>query len=315
MSKLFDRFKKILAAILSLVAMLAAIGPATFAPIDADALKLNFSVIADTHIDTLSNNGRGTTLAKGLRDMAKAQVKSDALVICGDLTEHGTALEYKKLGTVLETFCKTDNLLPGMGNHDIRGRKIADEYQQPYELGAYKYRTFLSKTAGITEDTVYFYRVIKGCYFIVLNTEEVEELETGLSADQLSWLDGLLEQASGTGNPVFVFNHQPMRRVGKDAAALMAVLQKYNGEADVFYIAGHMHIGFGANTIKNDGTLHFVDLPSYGKAPSGDYNKIGTGFQVELYADSIFFRARDFVGGVWVPEYDWTIGLASRTSG
>ncbi len=309
MSKFFGSYKKVLALVLSLAALLAAIGPATYAPIDADSLKLNFAVIADTHIATLPEEARGIRLALGLRDVAKAQVGSDAFVICGDLTERGTAYEYKKLGAVLNTFCRTDNLLPGMGNHDIRGVKLGSEFGTSYERSAAKYRAFLADTTDIVEDTIYFHKVIKDCYFIVLNTEEVEELETSLSADQLSWLDGLLAQAVGSGKPVFVFNHQPMRRVGKDAAALMAVLQKYNGLADVFFIAGHMHDGFSPNTIKNDGTLYFVDLPAFGKDSDGEYPTPGSGFLVELYEEQIVFRARNFIQGEWKSECDWTIAL------
>ncbi|HZK39599.1 MAG TPA: metallophosphoesterase [Clostridia bacterium] len=312
MTKLFSKLKNYLVIALSFAALLASIGPATYAPIDADNLKLNFAVIADTHIATLPEEARGIRLALGLKDVAKAQVRSDAFVICGDLTERGTAYEYKKLGAVLNTFCRTDNLLPGMGNHDIRGIKISPEFGPSYEKSAAKYRAFLADTTDIAEDTIYFHKVIKDCYFIVLNTEEVEELETSLSADQLSWLDGLLAQAAASGNPVFVFNHQPMRRVGKDAAALMAVLQKYNGLADVFFIAGHMHDGFSPNTIKRNGSLYFVDLPAYGKKSDGEYPTPGSGFLVELYEGEIVFRARNFIQGEWKSECDWTIALAGR---
>ena len=314
MSKFFSCYKKVLALVLSLAALLAAIGPATYAPIDADSLKLNFAVIADTHIATLPEEARGIRLALGLRDVAKAQVRSDAIVICGDLTERGSEYEYNKLGGVLKTFCKTDNLLPQMGNHDIRGITVFGDLRRPYSYGADLYRDFLADTAGIVEDTIYFYKIIKGCYFILLNTEAVKDLATSISADQLSWLDTLLEQAAGTGNPVFVFNHQPMRSIGDDAAALMSVLQKYNGLADIFFIAGHKHDGFSANTFTNDGTLYFADLPSYGKEPDGDYNKVGSGFQVELYEEKIVFRARNFIQGEWESQYDWTMDLASRTS-
>lgn len=315
MSKLFDRFKKTLAAILALVALLAAIGPATFAPIDAQNLKLNFAVIADTHIAPLSENARGIILAKGLRDMAKAQVKSDALVIAGDLTEAGLVFEYDKLENALKTFSKAENLVLEMGNHDIRGIKTFGEYRQSYEFAAAKYHSFLAGAAGVEEETIYFHKIIKDCYFIALNTEEVRALETHLSPTQLGWLDTLLAQAVASGNPIFIINHQPMESIGEDAPALMDVLQEYNGAADIFFITGHKHRGFSANTIKSDGTLHFVDLPSYGKKPGGEYNKTGSGYQVELYEERIVFRARNFSRGEWLSEYDWTIGLASRTSG
>ena len=95
MTKFFSSYKKVFALVLSVVALLVALGPATFAPVDADNLKLNFAAIGDTHIAPFPENARGVILAKGLRDMAKAQVKSDALVIAGDLTEVGLISEYE----------------------------------------------------------------------------------------------------------------------------------------------------------------------------------------------------------------------------
>lgn len=305
-------FTKLIALVLSSLAALTMQGSVTFSPVDKDNIKLNFSVISDTHIATLSEDARGVIFAKGLKDMAKAETKSDALIICGDMTERGTAYEYDKLGGVLKAFCKTDNLLPEMGNHDIRGIAFIGELRQSYETGAARYRAFLAETAGITADTVYYYRIIKGCYFIVLNTEALDDMEAVISVAQINWLDSLLAQAAGSGKPVFVFNHQPMRSIGDDAPAIMSVLQKYKGLADIFFISGHKHNGFSADTITNDGTLYFVDMPTFGKVPDGDYNKPGSGFQVELYENEIIFRARNFADGVWVPEFDRTIDLIDK---
>ncbi len=305
-------FSKLFALVLSAIAALAVQGPATFSPVDKDNIKLNFSVISDTHIATLPENARGIILAKGLTDMAKAEIKSDALVIAGDMTERGTVYEYDKLGGVLKAFCKADNLLLEMGNHDIRGIAYIGEIRRSYEYGAGLYRDFMLETAGIAPDTVYYYKIIKGCYFIMLNTEELEDLRTSISDAQVNWLDGLLAQAAELGNPVFVFNHQPMRSIGDDAAAVMSVLQKYNGAADIFFITGHKHNGFSADTITNDGTLYFVDMPAFGKEPDGEYKKTGSGFQVELYEDEIIFRARCFARGEWESKYDRTIDLIDK---
>lgn len=305
-------FSKFIALVLS-AAALAMQGPATFSPVDKDNIKLNFSVISDTHIATLPENARGIILAKGLTDMAKAQMKSDALVISGDMTERGTAYEYGKLGGVLKAFCKADNMLLQMGNHDIRGIAYIGEIRRSYERGAGLYRGFMLETAGIALDTVYYYKIIKGCYFIMLNTEELEDLRTSISDAQVNWLDGLLAQAVGSGNPVFVFNHQPMRSIGPDAEAVMSVLQKYNGAADIFFISGHKHNGFSADTITNDGTLYFVDMPTFGKVPDYTNREAGSGFQVELYADEIIFRARNFAGGEWIEGCDRTIELTSAS--
>ncbi len=314
MITLFGRFKQIFALLLSLVSVLLLSGPATMPPLDAAAVQLNFNIIADTHIDEIWNDGgRSGILAKGLKDMSNAAMKSDALVIAGDMTETGKINEYYKLGATLKLFCNAGNILPEMGNHDIRGIKNnKGESLLNYEFSSGKYIKFLDKTAGITTDTIFYCRIIKDCYFIVLNPEGMEGMETVLSDTQLRWLDSLLAEAAVAGNPVFIVNHQPLEAVGEDSAELSTVMHKYNGMLDIFFITGHYHNGFSMNSITNDGTLYFVDTPAFGKTNSGDYGKTGTGFHVELYKDKIVFRARDFTGGKWVPQYDRNIDLIDR---
>lgn len=303
--------QKILAFVLSAVSLLATIGPVTFTPLDEENLKLNFAIVADTHIEPGKAADRTTMLAKGLRDMSKASVPADAFIIAGDMTESGTIPEFITLGATLKAFAKADNLLLEMGNHDIRGKSVDGKYTQNYEFAAGKYFEFLQRTAGIAEDTIYFYRVINGCYFIVLNTEGVLGLATVLSAEQLQWVDDLLAEAALSGNPAFIINHQSMTSIGEAAGQLDAIMQKYSGALDIFYICGHHHRGFSANSIKNQGTVYYVDIPSFGKTPGSGYNEVGTGFQVELYEDEIIFRARNFAKGEWLAEFDRTITLLS----
>lgn len=311
MDNFFGIFKKAFAAFMAFIATLMMLGPVTFSPVDAGNVKLNFSIIADTHIDEIWNDGgRSGILVKGLKDMAKAEIKSDALIIAGDMTEKGTINEYLKLGSVLNNYCKSDNLLLQMGNHDIRGIKDDEgESLLTYEYNAGKYFELLDKAAGINPEEIYFYKIIKGCYFVVLNPQWLEGMEACISAEQIAWLDSVLALAAPDGNPVFIINHQPLEAVGEDSAGIADVMQKYNGILDVFFISGHYHDGFSANSITNDGTLYFVDTPSFGKTNSGDYSKTGTGFHAELYEDIIIFRARDFTKGTWVTQYDRTIEL------
>ena len=304
-------FKKVFSVLAAIITMLTSLGPATFAPVDAQTVRLNFSVIADTHIDEVWNDGgRTAILTKGLKDMAKAEIRSDALVMAGDLTEKGTANEYLKLGSLLRLYAKTDNLLPQMGNHDIRG--IKDEngnsiLTYPYSAG--KYFELLDKAAGMRPETIYFYKIIKDCYFIVLNPEGMEGMATVLSPAQLQWFDDTLTQAVSAGNPVFIVNHQPLNSVGEQAGELKAILRKYDGVLDIFFLCGHYHDGFSASSITNEGTVYTVNTPAFGKSNSGDYPQTGTGFHVELYDNQIIFRCRDFAAGKWLSEYDRTISL------
>jgi hypothetical protein len=139
----------------------------------------------------------------------------------------------------------------------------------------------------------------------------MEGMLSCLTETQIQWADNLLAQAVAVGNPVFIVNHQPIPSVGEESARISDVMQSYDGLLDIFYISGHYHDGLSANSITNNGTVYFVDTPSFGKMNSGDYSKTGTGFHVELYDDGILFRARNFTEGKWVSEYDSTIDLIS----
>ena len=294
---------------MSFFSLFATLGPVTFSPVDANNIKLNFSVISDTHINDDIISAPKQTLVKGLKDITKAKIKSDALVISGDMTETGTESQYDRLGNAIKYYAKADNLLLEMGNHDIRGETKNGVSLLSYEQNVAKYFDFLKDTAGISESTVYYYRIVKGCYFIVMNTQAIEGLQTYISDVQIQWIDDLLAAASAEGNPVFIINHQPLWYIGDEAPAVNNVLQKYNGLLDIFFISGHYHHGFSDSSIASDNTIYYVDMPSFGKAPSSGYQNVGSGYQVELYENQIIFRARDFAKGEWLSEYERTIDL------
>ena len=58
MGTLSNLLKKVSALLLSLISFFAMLGPTTFSPVDANNLKLNFSILADTHIDSIYNESR-----------------------------------------------------------------------------------------------------------------------------------------------------------------------------------------------------------------------------------------------------------------
>lgn len=311
MNLISTRMAKILSFILSLIALIVLAGPATYAPVDADNLRLSFTAIADTHIDNIFNGTRVPLLCKGLEDMSRAQVKNDALLIAGDLTEGGLQWEYYKLAYALKTRYDADNILPVSGNHDIWGPRLIDGTKlMNYIYNADKYFDFLRNTAGIETETIYFSRVIKGYLFIILNSEKLED-ETYLSTDQIQWLDNLLAAAVGGGKPVFISCHHPLASIGDEADDLYAVMKKYDGKLDIFFMTGHWHTPFGAGSVVTDGSVTFVALPCYGKGTQSGPGKTGTGYCVEVYDSKVLFRARDFTGGVWVPEYDTAVTLTA----
>lgn len=307
----FMRAVKRITALLSMViALFAFAGPTTFAPLDADTLRLNAVFLGDTHIDNVFNDGtRAPLLARGLKDMSNAAAPTDALVIAGDLTEGGILTEYIKLDLTLASFSNARALFLVSGNHDIWGVRglFTGNTLMPYEYNAEKYLGFLESATGSRPEQIYFYQIINDCWFIALNSEALVK-ETLISPEQIQWLDDTLTLAAASGNPVFVVCHHPLANI-ENAGDLYAVLKKYDGIADVFFVTGHWHTGFHPGSISEDGTVRFVALPSYGKGSGSGYTAKGSGFQAELYDNTLVWRARNYAEGVWVPEYDKTITL------
>ena len=318
--------KKLLMFFISVLSMLLITGSVTFSPVDAGSMELSLSLISDTHIKTWANSTT-QTLVKGLKDISGATAKTNALIISGDLTDTATSAQYINMLIALKLYNKAENTLLAMGNHDVRATlDISGASLTTYDENIAKYKEFMSLAAGIESDTVYYSRIINGCTFIVLNSEVLENNGTCITYVQRQWVDNLLMEAAASAKPVFIVCHQPFNStngvsaywpngggIGGESEALYGILKKYDGLLDIFFISGHLHSGLGTYGITNDGTVYFVDMPSYGLVPNRGYRKAGTGYQVELYSSEIIFRARNFSTGEWLSGYDKTIPLINRS--
>ena len=66
---------------------------APFEPLDPENVKLNFAAISDTHMtDSIL---RSLMLEIGLEGMENSKTPLDALVVAGDLTDHGYLEDYE----------------------------------------------------------------------------------------------------------------------------------------------------------------------------------------------------------------------------
>ena len=96
---------------------------------------------------------------------------------------------------------------------------------------------------------------------------------------------------------------------GKDAA-VKEVMAKY--PVGVF-LSGHIHnqLDVAEVQMREYGTL--VDLPSFAE-PCIGIADIGTGYEVAIYDNEIVFRARNFVTGQWMPQYDKVVKTPTVTA-
>lgn len=271
---------------------------------------LRFQVITDTHVMADPGHTHNRNLARALEDIKRAAPNSDGIMHAGDLTDHGHAEEYAEFNRIwLEHGAGLPVRYIASGNHDV------GLGHWPSRLGAYLDATGMSGP--------YHDHWVKGYHFIFLGTEQGLELFSSLSEVQLSWLDAKLSEGKDPARPAFVFLHQPL----KDTVAGSYESQQWYGVAQdeelkdvlsrhkqAILFTGHTHWELEASHTLFDGDER---LPKMINAASVAYlwtdedkHKDGSqGLFVEVYADRIVVKGRDFAAGEWLEKvrFEWNI--------
>lgn len=321
--------RKVLAVILSVLSI-------AFSPIFGDFMaetkpleencKVNFAVISDIHMT--KETARRDMLRFGLQDMEDFSAPLDALVLSGDLTDHGEEAEWEMLKSAFSGYNPAKNLIMAQGNHDTWTE------DDKYDLARTYFIKYNKEIAGREIENEYYSTKINGYTFIVL-ASETDRTAAYISDKQLEWLRAEMETASKDGLPIFVISHWPINQshglpetwgeddmepddggLGDQSAQVEEILKSYE---NVFMITGHIHSGFvkeeqknifGYTSVESDGTFHSINLPQYMYLTGRGRIANGTGYTVEVYEDEVVLRGRSFSAGVWYSDYIWTIELA-----
>ena len=295
----------------------------------AENCNASFVALSDTHIK--DNFIRQGMLELGLADIEEAKDRPDALVFCGDITDHGYIDMWDCFARAMGKYDMTDNTILVEGNHDTWGPDRDD-------LSTVK-QTFIDynkKVSGRDVSEMYYTTTI-GKYPAIILGSEGDSTSATVSDTQLEWFTAEMEKASATGLPIFVFFHQPINQthglplswemdkddlekpaeggIGDASEAVLNIIKQYK---NVFYISGHIHAGFST---EDDGTIYssveqhdgytLVNLPCfmYPDVKRGGNITNGTGYLFEIYDEQVMIRARNFATGTWCTKYDVTIGL------
>lgn len=285
---------------------------ATIAPENAEACKMTAVLWGDPQISDYILE-RNNTIVAACQDISNTEGTIDALVIAGDITENGKGSEYRVLLDDLNMFKgKVNHILPATGNHDIRLRLFANSVKTFAEFASHV-------NSSLKLDKLYYSYEVNGYKFIILGSTRTEFEEAHIDRTELEWLDNELNDATANGLPAFVVIHQPLKNshnlpaawgspfnsagsVGKQSDDLKRIMSKYQ---NVFFINGHLHSGFAPHTYEEIEGIHSINLPSLTVIDDG-YKHKGTGLVMEVYEDSVVFRARDFLKGEYLPQFNMT---------
>lgn len=292
-----------------------------------DGCNASFAVISDLHLK--DNFIRQGMLELGFDDMAKAEDRMDAVVFCGDITDHGNIDMWDCFARAVSKYDIADDTVIVEGNHDTWGPIDGD-------LDSVK-QTFIKYNKQISNrdvDEMYYSTTVGGYPFIILGSEGDHTYAT-VSQEQIDWFAGEMENASKTGLPIFVFFHQPINQthglpytwgmdesdppqeggIGEASDAVFEILRKYD---NVFYISGHIHGGFSNAdsgnafvSIEEKDGVHLINAPcyEYPDVVRGGNITNGTGYLFEVYDTEVVIRARNFAASTWCTRFDTTIPL------
>lgn len=289
---------------------------------------LSFMILSDTHVNNY-NNEQSDKLKKAYDDILEFEHKIDTLLITGDITESGSDGDYKEWNNIMNTK-KYKSLPPlhvNMGNHDYYNIWLDKNGQWNQEAmpngksDAQSRQTFM-KQFGM--DKVYHDFHVNGHHIIMLSQEayQQEKPEVGEGAwhsdEQFAWFRQKMEQHRD-GSPVFVMIHQPLPAKGQDggshsfirAKEFRSILEPYS---NVFVFSGHRHQNFRTGQHYTPETFHWFHNASVGRtrgtaSPNSNNTLTSQGLFVQVFADRVELRGREFIDRTWISEANWSIPL------
>ena len=276
-----------------------------------------FGLLSDVHID-----GDGDDTAYSISDLNRAikffnDEGCEFIAYCGDLTYDGRDVDFTALKSCLDT-----STIPNYtvrGNHDCHN--TVDMYKN---------------TTGREQD----YTIIKNndlFIFLSLDNDNSRNTDGGLTQTKVDWLTNIINTSNH--QRIFLFYHYFFRNTSGDGegrsypwgtigdSTLVSYARDFvnlvNNTPNLIFCTGHSHFKFNlqdknpnANYYHKDNGCYYIHVPSGGKPR----NKIqgggvetlyadSEGYLVEVYADKVLFKPRNFVSNEYLVQYAYIVEL------
>ncbi|WP_342547506.1 metallophosphoesterase [Paenibacillus sp. FSL P2-0089] len=298
----------------------------TFATPDVTEPLLTFQIITDTHVTADPEHEYNQNFGRALEDIAGHTQGSSGIMHIGDITDNGFPEEYEEVQRILELHqASLPQLRYTLGNHDVG-------------LGHWESRLGMY-TSRMGMPGPYHDHWIGGYHFIFLGTEEGLPTFCSLSAEQLQWLDRKLgehapdkaksngqlqkdlEQTHLPDQPVFLFLHQPL----KDTVAGSLESQEWYGvtqdqelrtilsrHPQTLLFTGHTHWELEVSNTMFPGngqtaTMFNAASVAYLWTDADEHKSGSQGYYIEVYADKVLVRGRDFTTGTWIEAAQYEV--------
>ncbi|MEK4513925.1 metallophosphoesterase [Paenibacillus sp. FSL H8-0122] len=272
---------------------------------------LTFQIITDTHVTADPEHEYNQNFGRALQDLALHAQGSSGIMHIGDITNNGFPEEYEEVQRILEQHqASLPQIRYTLGNHDVG-------------LGHWDSRLAMY-TSRMGMPGPYHDHWIGGYHFIFLGTEEGLQTFCSLSDGQLQWLDRKLGEqaaASAQDQPVFLFLHQPL----KDTVAGSLESQEWYGvtqdqelrtilsrHPQTLLFTGHTHweLEVGNTMYPGNGqtaTMFNAASVAYLWTDADEHKSGSQGYYIEVYADKVLVRGRDFTTGTWIEAAQYEV--------
>lgn len=284
---------------------------------EKDDCKLVVEMISDTHLE---ENGifRQGFLKLGLKNLQRANIDIDAVLVAGDLTNYADEPSLAKYYEIIKEYSPAP-VISAAGNHDIGHAGDRDKTDISREEAKANFIKYNNEYMGTNNEDNYYVTEINGYKFIVLGDIVYDGGHwdgMDMGAEQLAFLDKELASAK-KGQPVFVCCHWPVDDINGENIIwpdsgidlednpVKEIFEKYD---NVFYISGHMHAGikstaveeyYGLSSVEQVNGVTYISLPTYGIVNMFGSPWPGTGMQLEVYDDEVVIRPRNFITNKW----------------
>lgn len=293
------------------------------APPNAQEPLLSLFLLSDIHM-TNSNSSFADKLHLALADVTQFDSPVQTIVLGGDLVDGARESDYQLLRDVLSSY-KLPALHAIMGNHEYYHIWYDESGAWSTETGPNgktdaQARERFQRFTG--HDRPYHDAWVNGVHLIMLSQEAYvqERPEVGEGAwysdEQLAWLAETMKPHAD-GSPALLFIHQPLPPDGTDGGThrlirnkeFRSILRPYQ---NVFVFSGHTHQNLERpGRYVRDTNLHWFSNASIGLTRAvGAVQTPVQGLYIQVYADRVLVRGREFSDRTWIKAADWRIDLA-----